>query len=388
MRLALGAVARGLGDAGEIVATVTRIKDGDYESWYREFLATGRRVRGIAERAAAAGHDVSAREAYLRAGSYLFAATSSLDGTSDPERLVPVWSEHRECFERFGELCDPPLARLEIPYEESSLEGWFFAVDGSGARRPTVIFNNGSDGPITDMWGRAQAALDRGYNAMTFDGPGQGQALWVQGIPFRHDWEHVVGPVVDLLAAREDVDAERLAIVGVSQGGYWVPRALAFEKRIAAAVADPGVIDVSTTWTEKLPKSMMALLESGEREKFERNFRFAEHFMGKTTRQTVAFRMKPFGTDSMFDALEKVRAYRLDDVVEQITTPLLVTEPDDEQFWPGQSRRLYDALPGPGKAIVRFTEEEGASGHCEPMAPGLLDQRVFDWLDDVLSLQT
>lgn len=247
-----------------------------------------------------------------------------------------------------------------------------------------MIFNNGSDGPVTDMWGRAQAARARGYNAIAFDGPGQGQALWVQGIYFRPDWEKVVTPVVNRLLARSDVDPEKLAIVGVSQGGYWVPRAIAFEKRIAAAVADPGVFDVSASWFEKMPKKLLALAEAGEREKFERNFHFGEHFMGKTARQTIAFRMKPFGTDSMYEALRKVREYRLDDVVGQITTPLLVLDPDDEQFWPGQPQRLYDALPGPDKAIVRFTAAEGANWHCEPMAPGLLDQRIFDWLDGVL----
>lgn len=321
----------------------------------------------------------------MRASAYIFAATGSLDGTDEPERMVPVWREHRECFERAGELSAPPFEKLAIPYEGTTLEGWFFAVDDSGAARPTVIFNNGSDGPVLDMWGRAQAALARGYNAITFDGPGQGEALWEQGIPFRPDWEKVVGPVVDLLVGRGDVDAERLAIVGVSQGGYWVPRALAFEKRIAAAVADPGVFDVSTAWTDKLPKSMVKLVEEGNREKFERNFRFGEHFMGKTARQTIAFRIKPFATDSFYEALQAVRAYRLDDVVDRIETPLLLTDPEQEQFWPGQSQRLYDALPGPDKAIARFGAEEGAAGHCEPMAPGLLDQRVFDWLDSVLA---
>lgn len=63
----------------------------------------------------------------------------------------------------------------------------------------------------------------------------------MQGIPFRPDWEHVVTPVLDLLSARGDVDAEKLAIVGLSQGGHWVPRAVAFEKRL------DGVVDRITT---------------------------------------------------------------------------------------------------------------------------------------------
>ncbi len=298
--------------------------------------------------------------------------------------MVPIWREHRECFERFGELCDPPVEPLEIPCDGDTLKGWFFAADDSGAARPTVILNNGSDGPVTSMWPRAEAAIARGYNAMTFDGPGQGETLWEQDIPFRPDWEQVITPIVDLLEARADVDSDRIAIIGVSQGGYWVPRAVAFEKRIAAAVADPGVVDVSTAWTENFPKSMIKLADEGERDKFDKQFRFAEHFIGKTTRQTLAFRMKPYRTESMYEAIEAVRAYRLDDVVERITTPMLVTDPEDEQFWPGQSRQLYEALPGPDKEIVVFTAAEGANWHCEPMGQALADQRIFDWLDERL----
>jgi alpha-beta hydrolase superfamily lysophospholipase len=384
-RLSLGSAYYGAADAGEVLATVERIKDGDYESWFQEFKATGERVRAIADEAAEAGSDVSAREAYLRASSYLFASTTALDGTDDPDRLVPVWRQHRRCFDEFAARWEPPFEKVRIAYEETELEGYFFKVDDGGRRRPTLILNNGSDGPVTAMWlGGGAGALARGYNAITFDGPGQGQALWEQGIPFRHDWEHVVTPVVDLLLERDDVDPDRIAISGMSQGGYWAPRAVAFEDRIAAAIADPGVFDVSTAWTEKLPKSMRKLLEEGEREKFERQFHFAEHFIGKAARHALAFRMKPYGTDSPYEACRAALRYSLADVVERIRVPILITDPEDEQFWPGQSRQLYEALPGPNKELVAFTAAEGANLHCEPMARSLVDQRVFDWLDATL----
>jgi hypothetical protein len=76
--------------------------------------------------------------------------------------------------------------------------------------------------------------------------------------------------------------------------------------------------------------------------------------------------------------------YRLGDEVAGITTPMLITEPGDEQFWPGQSQALYDLLPGP-RQLVKFTAAEGANRHCEPLAPGTLDTRIFDWLDQYLA---
>jgi hypothetical protein len=385
MRIALGSAYYGAADVGEVLSTAARVKDGDYESWFREWTATGERVRGIAEEAAQAGHHVSAREAFLRSANYLFEATCSLDGTKDPERLVPTWRAHRDCWEEFCSRWDPPIEKVAIPYEDTELEGFMFLADGSGEARPTLIVNNGSDGPVTSMWLTAAAAMRRGYNAITFDGPGQGQALWEQEIPFRPDWEAVIGPVIDFLEGRGEVDAAKIAIYGLSQAGFWVPRAAAFDGRLAAAVADPGVMDVSTSWTAHLPKSMKKLLEEGEVEKFDKEMDFAEHFMGKAARQTLAFRAKPYGKDSVGAVFEEVGKYNLRDVVDRITLPILITSPEGEQFWPGQSQKLYDALPGPDKTIVKFSAAEGANWHCEPMARSLLDQRTFDWLDERLA---
>jgi hypothetical protein len=71
------------------------------------------------------------------------------------------------------------------------------------------------------------------------------------------------------------------------------------------------------------------------------------------------------------------------EVISRITCPMLITDPEGEQFWPGQSQRLYDALDCP-KQLVRFTAAEGADSHCEPKAPTLRNQRVLDWLDETL----
>ena len=148
------------------------------------------------------------------------------------------------------------------------------------------------------------------------------------------------------MVARPDVDPGGLAVIGVSQAGYWVPRALAFEHRFAAAVADPGVVDVSTSWTRSLPGFMRAQLEDpSKKDSFDKEMGWTER-LSKSTRAT---------------------------------TRLLITEPEAEQFWPGHSRELYDLLPG-SRELARFTAAEGANRHCEPMGLVVRDARVFDWL--------
>ena len=92
--------------------------------------------------------------------------------------------------------------------------------------------------------------------------------LWLQNIPFRPDWEKVITPVVDFLLQRQDIDPQRIALSGISQGGYWVLRALAFEHRIAAGMVDPGVMDVSVTFFRELPPEMRDLLDTGAEKEF------------------------------------------------------------------------------------------------------------------------
>ena len=97
-------------------------------------------------------------------------------------------------------------------------------------------------------------------------------------------------------------------------------------------------------------------------------------------------RAKPYGLQSPFDVFTAARRYNLADVVEQIRTPLLITDPEGEQFWPRQSQQLFEKLPGT-KQLITFTADEGADRHCEPLARSLLEQRMFDWLDETLAAQ-
>jgi hypothetical protein len=92
--------------------------------------------------------------------------------------------------------------------------------------------------------------------------------------------------------------------------------------------------------------------------------------------------MRPYGVATPYEFFSAARDYVLtDELIARITTPILVTSPENEQFWPGQSQELFGKLSGPA-AIVAFTEAEGADSHCEPTASGLRGERIFDWLDE------
>jgi hypothetical protein len=380
VRAVLGKCTRGGADVGEVLATIAQVPETDGEGWFTAWVALADRIAGIAAASAERGHRVSAARAYLRASNYYGVAINGVDGLEDTSPLVPTFRAQRAAWDGFVANTRWPVERVDIPYEGSSMPGWFFRPDDSGAARPTLVMNNGSDEAISGAWGEgSEGALERGYNVLVFDGPGQQSMLFERGIPFRYDWEAVLGPVVDLLVARDDVDADRIALYGVSQAGYWVPRALAFEHRFAAAIVDGGVVDVARSWSQHIPHVLRAAYEKGEKERFDKEMAVAMR-LRPGARQTWGFRARPYGVTGFSAVLDAVSRYTVEDVAEKITTPLLITEPDGEQFFPGQSAELAALVPD--ATLVRFTQEEGASYHCQPLARELTEQRMFDWLDE------
>ncbi|WP_137352927.1 alpha/beta hydrolase family protein [Nocardia farcinica] len=386
VRSLLGKVFRGGADVGEVLATIATVAPGDRDGWFASWIALGERVAGLATAAADRGHHVSAAHAHLRAANYFGTALNAIDGIDgDTARLLPTFRAHRRSWDGFVASTRWPVERLDIPYEDTTLPGWLFRPDTSDTRRPALVVNNGSDGTLSGCWCEAaEAALERGYLVLMFDGPGQQSMLFERNVPFRPDWERVLTPVVDVLVSRADVDGSRLALYGVSQAGYWVPRALAFEHRFAAAVADGGVVDVARSWFEHLPEPLRQLYRSGDRTRFDETMTAAMASPeAKAAREIWAFRARPYGATGYSAVLDAVSQYTVREVADRITTPLYITDPDGEQFFPGQPAELAALVPG--ATLARFTQDEGASYHCQPMARALTEQRMFDWLDERLS---
>jgi 2,6-dihydroxypseudooxynicotine hydrolase len=144
----------------------------------------------------------------------------------------------------------PPGERVEIPYEGKSLYGNLRKPPGADTP-PVVILAMGLDSSKEEMGAYEGLFLARGLATLTFDGPGQGEGEY--DFPIRHDYEVPVGAVVDYIETRSDVDTGRAGLWGVSLGGYYAPRAAAFEKRIKACIALSGPYDWGGVW-DTLPE--------------------------------------------------------------------------------------------------------------------------------------
>jgi hypothetical protein len=383
-RIVLGAAASGIGDIGLVLAALDRITDGDPQSWFDSWTAVAADLAARGDEALGRGHPQTASWAFLAAAEYYAKALMFVDELADQSVLLPTFRQGRACWEKVIDASADRFVRVQVPYEDTTLPGYLLRPDDTGAARPTLVMTNGSDGSLPGLLGYGAAeALSRGWNAFLFDGPGQQSMLFERGVPFRYDWEAVLTPVIDFLVARPDVDASALTGYGISQGGYWVTRAVAFERRMVAAVADPGVVDVSVGWTAHLPQALLDLLDSGEKEAFNAAMATAAAGASPEAARTLAFRSKPYGMTDPFDLFTEVRRYQVRDVVGQITMPLLILNPDDEQFFPGQPRELYDLLPGE-KEIIEFTQAQGANFHCQPTGRQLTHTQMLDWLADHL----
>jgi hypothetical protein len=380
----LGAANYGAADVGEVLATCARIEDGDCDSWLEQWTATAGAAWAAAGNAATHGRRASALSHYLRAARYYATALYLITHSSEPQRQLELWRRQRDCWDRAVELFPVPGESIAIPYENTTLPGYFFRAPDSrpGEPRALVVLNNGSSEATSQMWqhGGAGASV-RGYHWMTFDGPGQ-QAMWFErGVPFRPDWEAVLTPVVDAMTARGDVDIGHMAVIGTGQGGYWIPRALAFEHRFAAGVADPGVLDVSRSWKKDLSERMRGPLERGARVAFDREMHLAE-LLSPGLSAKLESNGKPYGveSESRYELYKTVESYALGAETAQIATPLLITDPEQERSWPGQSKELSDRLSAISE-LMPLSAHDGAGRHGQPLAGGLRDARIFDWLE-------
>jgi pimeloyl-ACP methyl ester carboxylesterase len=385
---AFGAGSYGASEFGEVMATVSRITSGDNDSWYNEWNATAERVFAEAEAQFAAGHRISARDSYLRATTYFRGSEFFLHGNPEDTRIYSAYKKSIQAYKACCALYDPPILPVEIPYGNTTLPGYFHRVDHADMKRPLFIMHSGFDGSAEELHSEgARAGIERGYNVLTFDGPGQYGPIHRERLPFRPDWENVVTPVVDFALTLPGVDPQKIALMGVSLGGYLAPRAAAFEKRISALVANDGVYDYGVANLGPIPPGQRTAAEAAARAKEAPAFDRRLDELIKTSpvaAWALTHGMFVTGTSSPRAYVAATLEYHLrNGLAEQISCPALVLDAEEDMFFKGQPEELCEHLTCP-KTFMRFTAAEGAGAHCQVGAQRLAFGRIYDWLDDTL----
>jgi pimeloyl-ACP methyl ester carboxylesterase len=389
----LGFAPYGGADVGEVEQIATQVKPGDDGSFFDAFSAMAHRRIDEGDAASAKGHSTTARDCYIRAASLLGIGYHPLFGTPVDPRLVDAFHLQMDLFEKAILLGPPVGAKLDVPYEGTTLPAYFLRAPGREQEvRPVVLVGGGWDSTVVENYlGLGLAALRRGYHVLLHDGPGQGRLLFDEGRPLRHDWEHVVTPVVDAALTIDVVDPQRIVYQPWSLGGYLAPRVAAFEHRLAAAIADPGQLDVGGKFTgvlammglsaeaiAKLPalspddeQKVMAVIDG------DRSFHWKVVQRGFWTN----------GASDLPSWLAEMMKWKLDaDEVAQIRCPMLVTAAQSDMA-SSNAKELFDALPGP-KDFIQFVDADGAGMHCEALNRSMANRQILDWLDETLAAGT
>ncbi len=352
-------------DTAEIWAATSRMKRRDRESWNQEFASLGRRLETLAKESLDNAHRVSAREAYFRASSYYGTA-------GERDRQV-------KCFRTAAALVEPPLEHVEIPFEGKHLPGYFVKAADGDRRGKTLIFIGGGDTILEELYfiiGRAGAK--RSYNVFVVEMPGQGVTAR-QGMYQRPDTEVPMQAIVDYLLSRSDVDPEKLAAMGVSWGGYMVPRAACYEKRLKAIVANSIIPDGNIWMTEIAPFATIAKLEGTIL------FPLIRLLFGSTLMPRLESLQKKWGARDMKHFVQISSEFYLDP--RMIECPTLLLDGEHEIVYSRGVEVLQEvaleAISHPNKKRITGPKELGASGHCQVANTRYMTQVTFDWLDEV-----
>jgi dienelactone hydrolase len=369
-------------DVAEMLDVADRIVPGDFESWYREFLALAQRVEHAASSDARAT-SVTVRDRAFRAASYYRAADFFLHGDSGDPRITSTWASATQHFDRAIAQLRPAGERISIQADGFTVPAIFYRAAKDALPRPTILMFNGFDGSQEEMLHvSGLAALERGFNVVTFEGPGQPTVVREQGLGFRPDWEQVVTPIVNHCEGVPEIDASRLGLLGLSFGGYLAPRAAAFESRIRAVAAIDGLFNAHEAVTGILSPELKILFDRRDVNAFNAAARTAMEDDGGL-RWYVEQGLWSFRVATPYEFLDRSRPYTLEGVAQQITCPVLVCQAAGEHFNPGQAEKLAAAL-GDRATLRSFTVEESAAAHSHIGAFVLMNGVVLDWLGETL----
>lgn len=319
----------------------------------------------------AAGRLISAGDKLGRAATYMLTA-ERLQAHGSLGR-IELYARTLETFAKGLKLARENCVRVEIPYGNAHLSGLYIRADNATAAAPILVQVNGLDSTKEMKYrvGLPRWLAERGVSSLVIDQPGTGEALRLHNMAAVYNSEAWAAKVVDWIETdpqmQREVDAKRIGLEGVSLGGYYCPRAVAFEPRFAMGVCWGANHDWRDVQKKRLLKEgSFPVPHYWEHVRWAFGAKDQEHFM------RIAENM------------------HLDGVLDRIKVPFLVTHGEkDSQIPLAWAHRTYEQLVNsPKRELKIFTEREGGCQHSSFDNSANAGAFIADWVAETLGART
>ena len=356
-----------IGEIEEMCAPLQEAAKAPDAQGTRAFRETWQRMAdklcALAEEDESRGRLISAGDKYGRAATYYLTA-ERLQGHGSPGR-VELYRRMLDVFARGTALAGENCQRVEIPYEGKTLAALHVRAEGVPGPAPLLVQVNGLDSSKEMKYrvGLPQWLARRGVSSLVVDQPGSGEALRLHDLKARYDSEHWASRVFDWLETRADVDVKRIGMEGVSLGGYFCPRAVAFEPRFAAGVCWGANHDWRDVQKKRLAKEGSLPVPH-----------YWEHVRWV------------WGAKDMDEFMAIAENVHLDGVLDRIRVPFLVTHGEkDSQIPLRWAERTYEQLVNsPKRELKVFTAREGGVQHSSFDNSINAGHCIADWVAETL----
>lgn len=370
-------------NTGEVLRAASQIVPGDFESWYREFNYLAQQIEAQANTTRS---PIASRDAYFRSASYYRAADFFLHHNVTDPRLTTLWNAQLDHFAKAIALLPYPAEKITVQGPNFTIPVYFYPGEGSDgcSKLPTVIAGTGYDASQEELWhSQGREITARGWNFVSYEGPGQPTPRRQQGLGFIPNWWDVTGPVADYLETRDDVDLSKLALLGQSFGAILTVRAAAVDPRYAAVMVVDGLYSMQEVLREQFFPQLITYFDAGNATAFNAYTTAIYNTHVSTTFNWVVDQgLWSFATASYYDWFSQLGDYTIDGYAQNISVPIYVAAGDHDTLAGTQAATAAEMIGAEATYHV-FEHVLGAGEHCQLGAESQLALYALDWLADV-----
>lgn len=363
-------------DYGEVATTAEKIKDGNYESWYKGWSDFAKKLE---ERSDNFKSQSSKANGYLRASRYYQAAEFFL--SANDSRKIEAYQKSVKLFYKSLDLQKVKYVSEMINYKNAKIRTLLFRTDMES--KGTLFICGGFDALLEELYfTNVKSGMENGYDVVLYEGPGQSDVIRRYNLPFEENWHIVARQVVDFYNEKYQISGEKIGI-GLSLGGLLVSRAASLDQTLFDKIVlynyFPSMLD---SFKKSMPKFLYKYIEDGFSKPFEKicSFYISKN---KFLNWQIEHAKWTFGENSLNNLLKKCSKFNEGISLEKLNTDTLVLLAENENYYDFRlGLNFYENIPAINKKLILFNKTNFSSDlHCQNGATHDSNGQIFEWLD-------